>query len=368
MVSSGERGSRFQAFDRVLDEGGLKHARRLPSTSGSASGSALRPAKSNFTALQAIQKDGSGNAKRGSTLEVIRVPEWSGPEWGWLVHGFSTRPGGGTKIYRPESKGRNGDLNLGFTASDMRETVMMNRQLFLRAVRGRGPELNLATLAQFHSTLIWDIESGVTALDPVGGTPPAVLKGDGLITDAPGILLGIQTADCLPILMADRKNRVVAALHAGWRGTLGRIAEKGVGRMRLQFGSKPQDIVAAIGPGIGQCCYAVGEEIKRQFESQFAYAAELFCEVSDADEIRRKYPMLFLTARAPGHSDLGPQIHLDLAEANRRQLLAAGLAPDGIYLTRECTACQTKRFFSHRAEHGFTGRMMSVIGICPLKG
>src|ERR1700689_3356864 len=119
MVSSGERGSRFQAFDRVLDEGGLKHARRLPSTSGSASGSALRPAKSNFTALQAIQKDGSGNAKRGSTLEVIRVPEWSGPEWGWLVHGFSTRPGGGTKIYRPESKGRNGDLNLGFTASDM---------------------------------------------------------------------------------------------------------------------------------------------------------------------------------------------------------------------------------------------------------
>jgi YfiH family protein len=322
----------------------------------------------------------SSSASPGDTLEVIRVPGWSEPGWEWLVHGFSTRMGGRTKVYRPESKGRNGDLNLGFTANDEREIVMANRRRFLRAMCGRGPELELVTLAQFHSSLLRDIESNGPVMVPVqparlaqsrpkssrAATP--VLKGDGWMTAVPGILLGIQTADCLPVLVADRGSHAVAAFHAGWRGTLGRIVEKGVGRMRLQFGSKPEDMVAAIGPGIGQCCYGVGEEIKEQFESQFAYAAELFREVSDSDVIRRKYPMLFLTARAPGHSNLGPQIHLDLAEANRRQLLAAGLPLEAIHLTQECTGCQTARYFSHRGEHGFTGRMMSVIGIRPLRG
>ena len=145
------------------------------------------------------------------------------------------------------------------------------------------------------------------------------------MTDEPGVLLGIQTADCIPVLVADRKQRAVAAFHAGWRGTLARIVENGVGRMRLEFGSRPKDLIASIGPGIGQCCYAVGEEVQQQFESQFTYAAELFREVYDSDQIRNKYPMLFLTARAPGHSAIGPAMHLDLAEANRRQLLAAGV-------------------------------------------
>jgi YfiH family protein len=80
------------------------------------------------------------------------------------------------------------------------------------------------------------------------------------MTDVPGLLLGIQTADCIPVLVADRKRRVVAAFHAGWRGTVKRIVESGVGRMRLDFGSRPEDLIAAIGPGIGPCCYAVGEE------------------------------------------------------------------------------------------------------------
>jgi YfiH family protein len=102
---------------------------------------------------------------------------------------------------------------------------------------------------------------------------PAVLKGDGLMTGEPGVLLGIQTADCIPVLLADRKNRAVAAFHAGWRGTLARIVENGVGRMRLEFGSKPEHLIASIGPGIGQCCYAVGEEVQQQFESQFILCA-----------------------------------------------------------------------------------------------
>lgn len=102
-----------------------------------------------------------------------------------------------------------------------------------------------------------------------------------------------------------------------------------------------------------------------EFASQFVYADTLFEEVFDLDPIKEKYPMLFLTARAPGHSNLGPSLHLDLIEANRRQLMNAGIAPEKIYALNLCTACDTKRFFSYRAEQGFTGRMLSAIGIRP---
>jgi YfiH family protein len=185
------------------------------------------------------------------------------------------------------------------------------------------------------------------------------------MTDEPGILLGVQTADCIPVLVADRKRHVVAAFHAGWRGTVKRIVESGIGRMRLEFGSRPEDLTAAIGPGVGACCYAVGDEVLSSFESQFFYASELFHEVYDTDPVRTKYPMLFLTQRAPGHSPIGPSLHVDLVEANRRQLLDAGLKAGSIHLTGGCTNCHRDLFFSHRASQGNAGRMMSVIGIRP---
>jgi len=294
-------------------------------------------------------------------LEFLRVPDWSGHKHrslAWLLHGFSTRIGGRTTVYHPGEPGKF-DLNLGFTDSDDRKTVAANRELLVNAVTEGKGILGLVTLRQIHSTLIRRVQ----AKDVQGYEMPAVLKGDGLMTDEPGVLLGIQTADCIPVLLADRKQRAVAAFHAGWRGTLARIVENGVGRMRLEFGSRPEDLIASIGPGIGQCCYAVGEEVQQEFESQFIYASELFREVYDSDQIRNKYPMLFLTARAPGHSAIGPAMHLDLAEANRRQLLDAGLKQSAIFMTGECTGCHTDRFFSHRVERGFTGRMMSVIGI-----
>jgi hypothetical protein len=297
-------------------------------------------------------------ALQTAQLDVVRVPGWSGrsrPNLGWLIHGFSTRVGGGTTVYRPGDF----DLNLGFTDSDDRETVAANRELFVTAASEGKEILGLVTLRQIHSSLI----RRVSAKDIRENRMPALLKGDGLMTDEPGVLLGIQTADCIPVLVADRKKRAVAAFHAGWRGTLARIVENGVGRMRLEFGSRPEDLIASIGPGIGQCCYAVGEEVQGQFESQFDDAPELFREVYDSDPVRQKYPMLFLSARPPGHSDLGPGMHLDLAEANRRQLLAAGLRKGAIFLTGQCTGCHTDRFFSHRTERGFTGRMMSVIGV-----
>jgi copper oxidase (laccase) domain-containing protein len=133
--------------------------------------------------------------------------------------------------------------------------------------------------------------------------------------------------------------------------------------MRLEFGSRPEDLVAAIGPGIGACCYAVGEEVFSEFESQFLYARELFHEVYSADVVSGKYPMLPLAQQAPGNSPIGPGLHLDLIEANRRQLLDAGLKPRSIQIVPGCTNCRQDLFFSYRGSNGHTGRMMTVIGI-----
>jgi polyphenol oxidase len=291
-------------------------------------------------------------------VHLLRVPAWSEPgrrRNPWLWHGFSTRKGGLSRAYCAEDAP--GELNLGFTTADDREAVAQNRRLLVEAVTGDG-DTPLVTLRQIHSSVL-----------VLGGTEDAgrqsPWKGDGLMTDEPGLLLGIQTADCIPVLVADRKRRVVAAFHAGWRGTVKRIVEAGVGRMRLEFGCRPEDLTAAIGPGIGACCYAVGDEVVSGFESQFAYADELFHEVYDTDPVRTKYPMLFLTQRAPGHSNIGPSLHVDLLEANRRQLLAAGLTARSIFLTGGCTSCHRELFFSYRASQGHAGRMMSVIGIRP---
>jgi YfiH family protein len=286
----------------------------------------------------------------------LPVPGWNLP---WLWAGFSTRKGGHSRAYcgegAPGLPAVAGELNLGFTEADTRKIVLSNRRILAEAVTSRA-STPLIPLRQFHSNRIVH----TVRTDAARSRPR---KADGQITDEPGFLLAVQTADCIPVLVADRKRRVVAAFHAGWRGTVKRIVESGVGTMRVAFGSQPEDLIAAIGPGIGLCCYAVGEEVLSEFESQFSYARELFKQVFDSDPVRKKYPMLFLTQRAPGHSPIGPSLHVDLVEANRRQLLAAGLKPDSIQVIGGCTQCHTDLFFSHRASHGHTGRMMAVIGI-----
>ena len=269
----------------------------------------------------------------------------------WLWHGFSTRRGGVCTAYAAE--GEPAELNLGFTADDTREHVLRNRELFAEAITGSA-FTPMVTIRQIHSNVV------VVANSSHIGQP---CEGDGLMTDKPGLLLGVLTADCTPVLVADRKRKAVAAFHAGWRGTVKRIVENGIGHMRLEFGSQPEDLVAAIGPSIGPCCYAVGEEVLSEFTSQFAYAPELFHEVYGSDPVKQKYPMLFLTQRAPGHSQMGLGLHLNVAEANRRQLLDAGLKPRNISMVGGCTRCQPELFFSHRGSQGRAGRMLSVIGI-----
>lgn len=286
-------------------------------------------------------------------LNILKASGLS--KFSWLVHGFSTRQGGFSRVYEGNA------LNLGFTKDDSRATVDRNRAAFLQHLsagreRGRGKDFHLwplVTVRQIHSDIIRFVDS----------PPESQLAGDGLITATPGLLLGIQTADCLPIILVDPKRRALGVFHAGWRGTVKRIAEKGVGEMRHLFGSRPRDLKAAIGPGIRGCCYEVGEEVREKFESQFAYAEKLFREGHESDPVREKYPMLFLTARAPGHSILPKKIFLDLAEANRQQLLAVGVPAKSIEASPLCTNCRTDLLFSYRAEKGKTGRMMGVAGI-----
>jgi polyphenol oxidase len=267
----------------------------------------------------------------------------------WLIHGFSTRLGGFSRAYGART------LNLGFTKQDSRSVVERNRAAFLSqlgATSGK-KQWPLVTLRQIHSDLI----------HCVAELPKEPLVGDGLITCMPGVLLAIQTADCLPVILVDTKQRAVGVFHAGWRGTVKRIVEKGVGEMRRQFGTIPKNIKAAIGPGIHACCYDVGPEVRQRFESQFAYAEDLFRETKESDPVREKYPLLFLTARAPGHSELPTKIFLDLVEANRRQLIDAGISPRNISASSMCTACRPELLFSYRAEKGITGRMIAAAGI-----
>jgi polyphenol oxidase len=294
-------------------------------------------------------------ASSHTKLRILQARQLS--RYPWLLHGFSTRVGGFSRAYQ------RGDLNLGFTKDDSPAAVERNRRAFLEklgaVVKARGERHRagsfwpLVTLRQIHSDIIHRVDS----------VPADPLPGDGMITATPGLLLAIQAADCLPVILVDARRRAVGVFHAGWRGTMQRIAEKGVGEMFRGFGSRPRDLKAAIGPGIQACCFQVGEEVRTKFESQFSYAARLFREVKESDPVREKYPLLFLTARAPGHGELPPKILLDLAEANRQQLLAAGVPKKNIEASPLCTRCHPELLFSYRAEKGKTGRMMGVAGI-----
>jgi YfiH family protein len=171
----------------------------------------------------------------------------------------------------------------------------------------------MSTLNQIHSTraLVADRTEG------------CVGEGDALLTGEPGVAVSIRTADCLPILVVDIHHRVVAAVHAGWRGTAGGVVVETLRRMRQEFGTQPTDVVAAIGPGIGKCCYEVGEEVARQF----------------------------------GLTHAG---RIDLAAENARQLGREGVPSSSISVAGICTFCDT-RFHSWRRDRERAGRMVSYV-------
>lgn len=175
---------------------------------------------------------------------------------------------------------------------------------------------NLAMLKQIHSA----------ACLASAGRQGVIGEGDALVERTPGIVVAVRTADCIPILLVDERNRAVAAVHAGWRGTVAQIAGHAVAAMSGYFGTDPVDLRAAIGPGIGKCCYEVGPEVAAHFGEQ---------------------------GRA----------HIDLAAANRAQLLAAGVTPERIYASNLCTMCRADEFHSFRRDREAAGRMYSFAGI-----
>ena len=301
----------------------------------------------------------SPKASSAGSVNLLQSPDLK--RIPWLIHGFSTRPGGASTIYGGRT------LNLGFTKDDERDHVERNRKTFMSATGAatKNKPWPLITLRQIHSDLIHVVRSPKSDLLKQSSLRQSSLAGDGLITNLSGIALGILTADCFPVLLVDTKRKAVGAFHAGWRGTVKRIVEKGVGAMRLEFGSRAEDIHAVIGPGIQNCSFEVGEEVEEAFHTQFDYAADLFHSVQESDAVRERYPMLFMNQRAPGHGDPCIKLHLDLREANRRQLLAVGVPEANITALKDCTVCSPRKFFSHRAEYGKTGRMLAVVGIRP---
>ncbi len=162
----------------------------------------------------------------------------------------------------------------------------------------------------------------------------AIEDCDALITNIEGVMLTILTADCVPVLLYDTKKNVVAAIHAGWKGTQAQIVAKTVKKMVDIFGSNTQDIFAGIAPSIGSCCYEVGEDVAKHF---------------------------FKTPEA--FTKQGDKFMLNLPYLNQEQLLDSGLREANIMMSHICTACEVERFFSYRKEQGCSGRFMSMIGL-----
>lgn len=287
--------------------------------------------------------------QRASGLGVLEAPALAGLDW--LINGFSTRPGGVSELNGARV------LNLGFTDWDSHERVAKNRAKFFGAVGAA--EMPVVTLRQIHSDIVHGVDKSNAAT--VANDPP---QGDALFTRERGILLCVQTADCVPILLVDTKQRAIAAIHSGWRGTVRRIAAKTLGRMQMDFGTRPENVFAALGPGIGGCCYEVGPDVAREFHAQFPMARDWFDGPFDSLASGENDPnwLPWLTMRLPGHPLPERKVNLDLIAANRAILVEAGVPAPQISNPGFCTACRTDLFFSYRRERN-TGRMMAAIGI-----
>ena len=242
-----------------------------------------------------------------------------------FINAFSTR------ITDDETQ-RN-EFTLGHSKPEWRERIATNRQIFRTAV-GAG-EATLVTARQIHSA---DIRSIKDFADAKSEPQP----GDALTANLPNVLLGIQTADCLPILIADAKTHAFAGVHAGWRGTVQQILALTIEQMKQVYHSQPEDLHAALGPAICAENFEVGAEVLEQFRQEFSYAEALFSK---------------LQPNGKGY--------IDLNRCNTQQLLDAGVRAENIYDSARCTIAENDLFFSYRKENGAernVGRLMSVIG------
>jgi len=255
------------------------------------------------------------SSRDSSVLEIVRAwPDAS------ICHGFIGRSGG-------VSTGAFASMNLSYWVGDDERAVDTNWERIRREV----PDLKLvARLNQVHGNVVHAATRDTAALRPAG---------DGIVTAEPGVMLGIFTADCVPILMVDSKRKIAGALHAGWRGVMADIADVGV-RSMVKLGARATDIRAAMGPSIGQCCFEVDAELGDRFSREIPCASN------------------HIKAGRPGKA------FIDLRAVVRDQLERAGLAPANIARVGPCTRCASDRFFSRRAAGGTTtGLQMSFVGV-----
>jgi YfiH family protein len=241
-----------------------------------------------------------------------------------FANAFSTRVGGVSPF--PSDA-----LNLAGFDQDARENILENRRRFFRLLGG---EWSFSGCWQVHGREVRVVRVLPDALSEQEHC-------DALTTGEPGVLLGVKTADCVPVLLADARTGACAAVHAGWRGTLQEIVARALSKMGEEFGTRPADVRAAVGPAARACCYEVGPEVVEAFRARFA----------DADA--------FFTPTEEGRA------LLDLPRANREQLDAAGVAAERVHTLPLCTICRPDLFFSYRRDrklHGRTGRLLSVIG------
>ena len=247
-----------------------------------------------------------------------------------FTNAFSTRLGGVSPM--PQDA-----LNLAGFDDDAAENIYENRRRFLKLFPDNW---QLAACWQVHGANVRVVKSLEDAREPLESLGETA-RCDALTSNVARVLVGVKTADCVPVLLGDPQTGAFAAVHAGWRGTLARIVPLTLQRMSAEYGTRPEDVRACIGPAALACCYEIGPEVIEAFRQKFPAADR------------------FLTPTRPRHA------RIDLHWANREQLEEAGLSAARIHLAPLCTMCRTDLFFSYRREksvYGRTGRLMSVIG------
>lgn len=242
-----------------------------------------------------------------------------------IIHGFTCRVHGESDLVP-------GELNMALHVGDTKDLVCRNREKVGRAL-GIDAK-SFTTCAQVHGTKI-----AIVTAEQIGSGAydfsDTIKDTDALVTSLAGVPLMLFFADCVPVMLVDYKRKIIALAHAGWRGSVGEIVLKTISKMTTAYGTKPEDLIAAIGPSIGRCCYEV---------DSFVY------------EQGKKYKECF-SATDIGHWQL------DLWSLNQQQLLAAGVARENILCAEVCTADNKEFYFSYRAENGCTGRLAAIISL-----
>lgn len=276
-----------------------------------------------------------------------------------ITHGSFTRLGG-------YSKTPYWGLNVSFGTGDDFENVLRNR---LRALQALHIETYpCATLWLVHGADVATMDNGTwewrfdqprlanRMQQQVSGTTTPRWKADAIITKQRGVALALASADCIPLMFYDPVEGAIGMAHAGWRGTARGIAAATLDAMGEQFGSRPRNIYACLGPSIGPCCYEVTEEVQWLFLGKKAFDT-MPTDVRYRNLVRES--AVFVVRQLPDRNSL----RLDLWETNRNQLLMAGVLQEHIELPGVCTSCEKTRFFSHRGEHGKAGRFPSILAL-----